>query len=125
MSYRLAFIAVLGIFRFAAEPASAIADDKDALANRLSALPAQLGKSKSTDQQVARTLYGEALNRLPAGNETELIAAHLAKAKDREEAIRDVLWAIVNSKEFIKLHECTIAEAMKIGEKVTKPKAKR
>lgn len=124
MSYRLALIAVLGMFTIAAEPPSAIAADKDALADRLSALPAQLGKSKSTDPQVARTLYGEALKRVPTDKEIELIAAHLLKAKDREAAIRDVLWAIVNSKEFMKVHDCTIAEAMKISEKVTNPKAK-
>ena len=30
--------------------------------------------------------------------------AHLQCAKDREDALRDVAWALVNTKEFLKLH---------------------
>lgn len=111
------------LFLLAATSAG-MADDRKNLVDRLGRLPSELARSKSTDEQVARTLFGEALNRLPTESELEALAAHLKKTPKREDGIRDVLWALVNSKEFMKQHKLTLADTMKLSEQITRPKAK-
>ncbi len=65
---------------------------------------AQLAKSGKTPEQVTEELYLVALCREP--NPTELAAAvkHLKSAKDFRQAVEDLGWVLINSKEFLFRH---------------------
>ncbi|MFO0801724.1 MAG: DUF1549 and DUF1553 domain-containing protein [Gemmataceae bacterium] len=54
-----------------------------------------------TDGEMLDEFYLAALCRRPTEAESERMLAHTAAAKDRRVAWEDVLWAIVNSKEFL------------------------
>jgi hypothetical protein len=58
-------------------------------------------KRKATNEQIIDTFYLAALSRPPTKNEREKLAAFVSKAKDRREALEDVVWGLVNSKEFL------------------------
>jgi len=65
---------------------------------------AQLAKSGKSPDQVTRELYMVALGRDP--NPTELTAAvkHLTSSKDLRQAVEDLGWVLINSKEFLFRH---------------------
>jgi RNA polymerase sigma factor (sigma-70 family) len=73
-------------------------------AERLTRLPAELIKLKRTDGEIVEALFAATLARLPGQSEKTRLMKHLQDAKDREEACRDLLWAVVNSNEFVQLH---------------------
>jgi len=54
-----------------------------------------------TDEEILEELYLAALCRKPTAMESKKLLALLAAAKDRRAAWEDVLWAVVNSKEFL------------------------
>ena len=56
------------------------------------------GKS---DTEMLEEFYLAALCRSPTAVESKKLLAHLAVAKDRRAAWEDVLWALLNSKEFL------------------------
>jgi len=49
-------------------------------------------------------LYHWALGRPPKQNEIDLILSHLEDAADKKQAYEDVLWALINTKEFLFSH---------------------
>ena len=59
-----------------------------------------IAAGKSPDSMLAG-LYWNALNRRPSNDERKLMLAHVEQAKDRRAAWQDVVWALVNSKEFL------------------------
>jgi hypothetical protein len=59
---------------------------------------AQLLKEK--DARVTEELFLATLSRLPSAKETEAVTKALADGGTREEVYRDLLWALLNSKEF-------------------------
>jgi hypothetical protein len=64
----------------------------------------RLGKLLSADKsdaEILEEIYLAALCRRPTPVESEKLLALLAAAKDRRAAWEDVLWAVVNSKEFL------------------------
>jgi hypothetical protein len=61
-------------------------------------------ENKVSDEELVNDLFLTALARLPAATERKLVQDHLGKQKDRLEAARDLLWSIVNSAEFRRLH---------------------
>ncbi len=65
---------------------------------------ARLAASPRTPEEITRELYLVALAREP--NATEMTAAvkHLASAKDRRQAVEDLGWVLINSKEFLFRH---------------------
>jgi hypothetical protein len=65
--------------------------------NRLGRLLA-VGRS---DSEIVEELYLSALCRLPSPREMEALTASLRRAKDRRAALEDVLWGLVNAKEFL------------------------
>jgi RNA polymerase sigma factor (sigma-70 family) len=71
---------------------------------RLDRLVDQLVKSNRSDEQVVEALYLATLARLPTEAEMKPILAHVVNAhvvkKDRQEAFKDALWALVNTNEF-------------------------
>ena len=63
------------------------------------ALADLLGKGQNDDQIVA-ALYERVLARKPTDEEQATCQRYVHKVGDRKEALEDVLWALVNSKEF-------------------------
>jgi hypothetical protein len=56
------------------------------------------------DGKILEHIYLAALCRLPTSNEQSAISAHLRRARDRRKAWEDVVWALLNSKEFLLRH---------------------
>jgi hypothetical protein len=65
---------------------------------------AQLAKSEKSPEEITRDLYAVALAREP--NATELAAAvkHLTGTADKRQAVEDLGWVLINSKEFLFRH---------------------
>jgi RNA polymerase sigma factor (sigma-70 family) len=74
------------------------------LAERLGRLPDELLKAKKTDAEIIDACYLATLARFPEKKEREHLSKFLKDAANRAEGCRDVLWALVNSSEFLKLH---------------------
>lgn len=63
---------------------------------------AQVAKAKSMDTaDLIREAYLRTLSRLPDDRETAVAKKFLADAKDTPAGVRDLLWALINTKEFI------------------------
>ena len=54
--------------------------------------------------QITRELYLAALCREPSKTETEAAVRHLSSAKDLRQAVEDLGWVLINSKEFLFRH---------------------
>ena len=65
---------------------------------------AQLAKSKLTDAELAEEIFLATLTRKPTADEKDAAVKHLSSAKTRGEAVTDLLWALVNTREFILNH---------------------
>jgi hypothetical protein len=68
--------------------------------NRLTALLS----AKKPDREVLEELYFAALARPPEPDEVAVALAHVEKAKDKRKGWEDVLWALVNTREFLFRH---------------------
>jgi hypothetical protein len=55
-------------------------------------------------QDLIRQAYLRTLNRPPSSDELERVGKHMAAAKTRTEGLRDLMWALLNSKEFVLNH---------------------
>jgi len=65
--------------------------------NRIGRLLAQ----KRSDKEMIEDLYLASYARLPTEKEVQTITTHLGKAADRRTAWNDVLWAFMNTREFL------------------------
>jgi hypothetical protein len=65
--------------------------------NRLGKLLAS-GKSSA---EMIEELYWSALSRAPGGKELQATTAYLEKTSERRAALEDILWGLLNSKEFL------------------------
>jgi RNA polymerase sigma factor (sigma-70 family) len=74
------------------------------LLKRLMGLPDELLEAKKSDEEIVDVLFWTTLIRKPADREKDLLTRQLKGSKNRLEATRDVLWALVNSREFGQLH---------------------
>ncbi|HEY1066557.1 MAG TPA: DUF1549 domain-containing protein, partial [Pirellulales bacterium] len=63
-----------------------------------------LVREKKTNEEIIAELYLAALSRFPSPEETNAALSHVASRPDRERALEDVLWAILNAKEFLFQH---------------------
>ena len=61
-------------------------------------------KSKKKDAEIVEELYLVALGRLPRVEEQRSVLAYVTAESDRKAAFEDVLWAILNTKEFLFNH---------------------
>jgi len=60
--------------------------------------------AKKSDTEMLNELYLATLSRPAADDESKLALAHLAKASDKRKAWEDVLWALINTREFLFRH---------------------
>ena len=63
-----------------------------------------LAAAKKADDETIDELFLATLTRLPRADEKADAVAHLKNAKTRAEAVTDLLWALVNTREFILNH---------------------
>ncbi|MBX9583274.1 MAG: DUF1549 and DUF1553 domain-containing protein, partial [Gemmataceae bacterium] len=67
----------------------------------------RLGKllgGKLSDDEVLTDVYYAALSRPPTDEEKKLALGHVAKGADKRKAWEDVLWAVINTREFLFRH---------------------
>jgi len=62
---------------------------------------AKLLASGKTDEQAVEELYWTALTRPPSAEEAAAMVGHVKVSKDRRRGLEDVLWALLNAKEFV------------------------
>ena len=65
---------------------------------------ARLAKSNASNEDITRELYLIALARDPNASEVAAAVKHLAAASDRRQAVEDLGWVLINSKEFLFRH---------------------
>lgn len=56
------------------------------------------------DRTIIEDFYWAALTRAPTARELQISLAHIAAADTRQEGLRDVVWALLNSREFLFQH---------------------
>jgi hypothetical protein len=61
-------------------------------------------QAKLTPDQAVEELFLATLTRFPTESEKEEAVAHIAAARNKPEALTDVLWALINTREFILNH---------------------
>ena len=66
-------------------------------------LARQLADGKQTSDEITETIYLAAFSRRPTEEEKKLVNAYLKK-DNRQAAIEDLLWAVINSAEFVLNH---------------------
>jgi hypothetical protein len=59
---------------------------------------------QKTPERVVETFFLATLSRPPTERESQVMLAHLAKATDKRAAYHDILWALINSTEFVSNH---------------------
>jgi hypothetical protein len=57
--------------------------------------------AKNEPMAVVEELYVRCLGRTPTPTEADKIAARLAKAPNKKEALEDLFWALLNTNEFL------------------------
>lgn len=62
------------------------------------------GDKSHSQQEKIREIYLRVYSREPLADEAAVAIAHLTKAKDEKLAFEDILWALVNTKEFLFNH---------------------
>jgi hypothetical protein len=70
------------------------------LSNENNRIGKLLAADKS-DAEIIETFYLAALSRYPTAKEKEKLVAFVGKSKDRRAALEDVVWGLVNAKEFL------------------------
>jgi hypothetical protein len=65
---------------------------------------ARLIEQKATDDQIVNEFYLALLSREPDADEREFAVKHVAGSIDRVEGLADIVWALVNSREFTTNH---------------------
>ena len=60
--------------------------------------------AKLTDAELTERLWLAAFARLPSEAERKKVSDHLKKAAGRPDAVRDLVWAVINTREFLLQH---------------------
>ena len=64
----------------------------------------QLANSTLTPEEIIIELYLTALSRFPTDEEKTRMLAHFGTTVTRQEAIEDVVWVLLNTREFVFNH---------------------
>ncbi|MEJ5277425.1 MAG: DUF1553 domain-containing protein, partial [Thermogemmata sp.] len=64
----------------------------------------QLARSRLSNEEVTDELFLATLSRYPTAQEKAAALEHFRTARTRQEAIIDILWALINTREFILNH---------------------
>lgn len=64
----------------------------------------QLLAAKKSDEEILTELYFAALARAPLEDEKRIALEHVAKRDDKRKAWEDVMWALINTREFLFRH---------------------
>ncbi len=87
---------------------------------RLRALPAALLQEHRTDDHLVDAVVLATLMKLPTAEQRGNAKKHFQKhAKDRQRACEDLIWAYVNTKEFMHVHGFTLAENSALSEQLS------
>jgi RNA polymerase sigma factor (sigma-70 family) len=81
-------------------PAPAQVRSRSASPARLAKLADDLATSSRPPEQCVEALFLAALGRFPSDTESQFASTHVSKATQRREAMHDVLWQLVNTREF-------------------------
>jgi hypothetical protein len=65
---------------------------------------AEWGASKLPNDELVEELFLSTLSRMPRPDEKAEAVKHLGETKTRREAVTDLVWALVNTREFILNH---------------------
>jgi hypothetical protein len=65
---------------------------------------ARMVAANAPTDQIVNELYAAALSRRPTADEMSLATKHVNKATDRRQAVEDLFWAVLNSREFLFNH---------------------
>ncbi len=65
---------------------------------------AKLAASEKTPEEITRTLYSYALSREPSESELAAAVKHLSSVSNRRQAVEDLGWVLINTKEFLFRH---------------------
>lgn len=60
--------------------------------------------AKLTDAELTERLWLAAFARLPSAKEKQKVLDHLKKAENRADAVRDLVWVVINTREFLLQH---------------------
>ena len=64
----------------------------------------KLIEAKQSDDEILNELYLRCLSRAPLGMEVEALKAEIAGHENRQQALEDIFWALLNSREFVFNH---------------------
>jgi hypothetical protein len=81
--------------------------NSDEIENKITATEGRLLKllkAKKTHREIIEEFFLTGFSRLPRPAELETMLAHIEKAKDPQKGLEDIVWAIVNAKEFLFNH---------------------
>jgi len=67
-------------------------------------IAARLSASVLSDKEIVEELYLTALGRFPSESERQLMGQEFARATVRRDAVEDILWTLLNTKEFVFNH---------------------
>ena len=65
---------------------------------------AQLAASNDEPQKIIERLYLRTLSRFPAPRETQLMLQAFEQSRTRRQAVEDIMWALLNTREFVFNH---------------------
>src|SRR5947209_4826904 len=114
MPYRIRVLPLVLLFGCAVPPCAAADDppveDRAKLAERLRRMPEDLVRCRAPDAEIANKLFLATVRRLPTADEMERISVHFRSSKDRLTATREIVWALLNTREFKLKQEFATAE---------------
>jgi hypothetical protein len=64
----------------------------------------QLIDAKKSDEQIVEALYVRCLCRKPTGEESQALKTLIGESENRQQALEDIFWALLNSQEFLFNH---------------------
>lgn len=96
-------VAKLKPYKFAVPKLTVLLKDKDAWPE-LNAAPTSLKSAAKTLEQLIEEAYLRTLSRYPDPEETEISVAFIEQSKTPADGVQSLLWALVNTKEFILSH---------------------